>query len=158
MNRPAAIPSAAPGAASTAPDGQGRAFGGSSDWLVQTTGFSSGGWYMYKYKKLETFLAPAINQPKALKIKLFASMLSSSRKQHMNHYYQENFNVGLAYTSVSWMYHLSTNQNHQSAYNIYQNGVVDTLNATGSNPVRVIKWASSRQNIQNCLDLTDILV
>jgi len=56
---------------------------------------------MYKYKKLETFLAPAINQPKALKIKLFASMLSSSRKQHMNHSYQENFNVGLAYTSVS---------------------------------------------------------
>ena len=71
VNWPAAIPSAAPGAASTAPDGQGRAFGGYSDWLVQTTGFSSGGEPMGKYKKLERFLAPAINQPKALKIKLF---------------------------------------------------------------------------------------
>ena len=97
----AATSSAAPGSASTAPDGLGLAFGGYSDWLVQITGFSSGGEPMGKYKKLERFLAPAINQPKALKIKLFASMLSSSRKQHMNHSYQENFNVGLACTSVS---------------------------------------------------------
>jgi len=69
--------------------------------VVQTTGFSSGGEPMGKYKKLERFLAPAINQPKALKIKLFLSMLSSSREQHLNHSYQENFNVGLACTSVS---------------------------------------------------------
>lgn len=61
---------------------------------------------MYKYKKLETFLAPAINQPKALKIKSFSSISSSSSKQHLNHSYQENFNVGLAYTSISLMYHL----------------------------------------------------
>lgn len=56
---------------------------------------------MYKYKKLETLVAPEINQPKALKIKSFSSMFSSSREQHLNHSYQENFNVGLAYTSVS---------------------------------------------------------
>tara|TARA_R110000868_G_scaffold102387_1_gene281946 strand:- start:678 stop:830 length:153 start_codon:yes stop_codon:yes gene_type:complete len=39
--------------------------------VVQTTGFSSGGQPMVKYKMLEIFLTPAINQPKALKIKLF---------------------------------------------------------------------------------------
>jgi hypothetical protein len=49
---------------------------------------------MGKYKKLERFLAPAINQPKAWKIKLFLSMISSSRKQHMNCFHQENLNVG----------------------------------------------------------------
>ena len=101
MDWPAAIPSSGLVAASTAPDGLVRAFGGYSDWLVQTTGFSSGGEPMGKYKKLERFLAPAINQPKALKIKLFLSISSSCSKQHLNHSYQENFNVGLAYTSVS---------------------------------------------------------
>tara|TARA_R110000868_G_scaffold395397_1_gene667049 strand:- start:120 stop:377 length:258 start_codon:yes stop_codon:yes gene_type:complete len=49
----AATSSAAPGSASTAPDGQGLAFGGSSDWLVQTTDFSAGGEPMGIYKNLE---------------------------------------------------------------------------------------------------------
>lgn len=94
-------PSAAPGAASTAPDGQGRAFGGSSDWLVQATGFSAGGEPMGKYKNLETLVAPEINQPKDLKTIFFLSMFSSSRKQHMNYFHQENFNVGfVSQTSV----------------------------------------------------------
>jgi hypothetical protein len=55
---------------------------------------------MGKYKKLETLVAPEINQGLALKIKLFSSMFSSSRKQHMNYFHQENFNVGLACTSI----------------------------------------------------------
>jgi hypothetical protein len=46
------------------------------------------------YKKLETLVAPAINQGLALKIKLFSSMLSSSRKQRMNYFHQDYFNVG----------------------------------------------------------------
>jgi hypothetical protein len=62
--------------------------------MVKTGTFSAGGEPMGIYKKLERFLAPAINQPKACKIKLFLSMLSSSRKQHLNYFHQDYFNVG----------------------------------------------------------------
>jgi len=46
------------------------------------------------YKKLERFLAPAINQPKALKTEKKVFMFGSSRKQHLYHPVQEKFNVG----------------------------------------------------------------
>jgi hypothetical protein len=62
--------------------------------MVKTGTFSAGGEPMGIYKKLETLVAPAIKQGLALKIKLFSSMISSSRKQHLYHLVQENFNVG----------------------------------------------------------------
>jgi hypothetical protein len=49
---------------------------------------------MGKYKNLETLVAPAINQPKALKTEKKFLISSSSRKQHLYHLVQENFNVG----------------------------------------------------------------
>jgi hypothetical protein len=83
-----------PGAASTAPDGLELAIDGFYDKVVQSALVPDGGEPMGIYKKLERFLTPAINQPKAWKIKLFLSMLSSSSKQHLYHPVQENFNVG----------------------------------------------------------------
>jgi hypothetical protein len=49
---------------------------------------------MDKYKKLETLVAPAINQGLALKTEKKVFMFGSSRKQHLYHPVQENFNVG----------------------------------------------------------------
>jgi hypothetical protein len=49
---------------------------------------------MGKYKKLERFLAPATNQGLALKTEKKFLISSSSRKQHLYHLVQDNFNVG----------------------------------------------------------------
>jgi len=49
---------------------------------------------MGKYKKLERFLAPAINQGLALKTEKKFLISSSSRKQHLYHLVQDYFNVG----------------------------------------------------------------
>jgi hypothetical protein len=49
---------------------------------------------MCNYKKLETLVAPEINQGLALKTEKKAFMISSSRKQHLYHPVQEKFNVG----------------------------------------------------------------
>lgn len=121
--------------------------------LVKARIVPSGREPMGKYKKLERFLAPAINQPKAWKIKLFLSMVSSSRKQHLNCFHQEKFNVGQAGTSISGKYHLYISQNRTASYNIYKNSVVDILNATGSNP-QVSDKVGCKQSeyFQNSLD------
>jgi hypothetical protein len=62
--------------------------------MVKTGTFSAGGEPMGIYKKLERFLAPAINQPKALKTEKKFLISSSSRKQHLYHLVQDYFNVG----------------------------------------------------------------
>jgi hypothetical protein len=62
--------------------------------MVKTGTFSAGGEPMGIYKKLERFLAPAINQPKAWKTEKKVFMFGSSRKQHLYHPVQEKFNVG----------------------------------------------------------------
>ena len=83
-----------PGAASTAPDGLRRAFGGSNDKVVQAALVPAGGESMGKYKKLETLVAPEINQGLALKTEKKFLISSSSRKQHLYHPVQDYFNVG----------------------------------------------------------------
>ena len=67
VNRPAAIMAGGPGAASKSPDGLEQAIGGSNDKVVQAALVPAGGESMGKYKKLETLVAPAINQGLALK-------------------------------------------------------------------------------------------
>jgi hypothetical protein len=62
--------------------------------MVKTGTFSAGGEPMGICKKLERFLAPAIKQGLALKTEKKVLMLSSSRKQHLNCFHQEKFNVG----------------------------------------------------------------
>jgi uncharacterized HAD superfamily protein len=49
---------------------------------------------MGKYKKLETLVAPEINQGLALKTEKKFLISSSSRKQHLYHLVQDYFNVG----------------------------------------------------------------
>ena len=121
--------------------------------LVKARTVPSGGEPMGIYKKLERFLAPEINQPKTLKTEKKFLISSSSRKQHLYHLVQDYFNVGQAGTSISGKYHLYTVQNHPSAYNIYKNGVVDILNATGSNPQQGDKGGGKQSEyFQNSLD------
>jgi hypothetical protein len=83
-----------PGAASTAPDGLELAIDGFYDKVVQSALVPDGGEPMGIYKNLERLLAPAINQGLALKTEKKVFMISSSRKQRMNCFHQENFNVG----------------------------------------------------------------
>jgi hypothetical protein len=62
--------------------------------MVKTGTFSAGGEPMGIYKKLERFLARAINQGLALKTEKKFLISSSSRKQHLNYFHQDYFNVG----------------------------------------------------------------